>query len=92
MTDLEPTTSLDQLAAGTMAIVSGIETDEDDAARVKRMGLCEGRRIHLVKSGDPMILRVVGTRVGLSARLASGICVRLCAPDLRMEPVKTERQ
>lgn len=80
MTDSEPTTSLDQLAAGTTAIVCGIETDEVDAARIKRMGLCEGRQIHLVKSGDPMILRVVGTRVGISARLASGICVCLCRP------------
>lgn len=80
MTDPEPTTSLAQIAAGTTAIVSGIETDEIDAARIKRMGLCEGRRIHLVKTGDPMILRVVGTRVGISARLASGISVCLCRP------------
>ena len=81
MTETESRTSLDQLIAGAIAIVSNIETDDTDAARIKRMGICEGRRIQLVKSGDPMILRVVGTRVGLSARLASGIHVRPCRPE-----------
>lgn len=76
----EPDISLNQLQAGAMAIVARIETDESDAARIKRMGICEGRRIQLVKAGDPMIIRVVGTRVGLSARLAPGILVHPCQP------------
>jgi Fe2+ transport system protein FeoA len=34
------------------------------------MGLCAGRGVEVVKRGDPMIVRVLGTRIGLSAALA----------------------
>lgn len=75
--DLSP---LHIIPAGCVAVVERIDTDEVDAARIKRLGICEGRRIQLVKPGDPMIVRVVGTRVGLSARLAPHIGVRICHP------------
>jgi hypothetical protein len=34
-----------------------------------------GRRVQLVKSGDPLVVRVLGARVGLSARLAACVSV-----------------
>jgi len=39
------------------------------------MGICVGRQVQLVQAGDPLIVRVLGTRVGLSARLAAGVVV-----------------
>jgi Fe2+ transport system protein FeoA len=38
--------------------------------RLEVMGLCAGRTIEVVKRGDPMIVRVLGTRIGLAAILA----------------------
>ena len=39
------------------------------------LGICIGRNIEIIKAGEPIIVRVVGTRVGLSARLAAGVIV-----------------
>ncbi len=52
-----------------------IDADAADAARLMALGVCVGRRIELVKPGDPLIVRVVGARVGLSARLAATVTV-----------------
>lgn len=59
-------------------VVVDVTADEADAARLKALGICQGRRIQLVKGGDPLIIRVLGTRVGISARLATGITVEPC--------------
>jgi Fe2+ transport system protein FeoA len=58
----------------------------DDLAhleRLKAMGVCLGRTIEVVKSGDPLILKVFGSRIGLSARLAEHVQVRLCPASPR---------
>lgn len=47
----------------------------DDAARLKAMGVCIGRRLSLVQTGDPLIVYVVGSRVGISNRLAEAVYV-----------------
>jgi Fe2+ transport system protein FeoA len=52
-----------------------VEADGDDVARLMALGICIGRRVEVVRAGDPMIVRVVATRVGLSARLAAGVYV-----------------
>jgi hypothetical protein len=45
------------------------------------MGVCIGRKLSLVQSGDPLIVCVVGSRVGMSARLAETVYVELeCLP------------
>jgi len=66
------------LAPGTRAVVTGVDTDGDDAVRLKRLGICEGRRVQVVRQGDPLILRVAGTRIGVSGRLAASIRVHRC--------------
>jgi Fe2+ transport system protein FeoA len=42
------------------------------------MGLCSGRRIEVVRQGNPLILRLLGARIGVSARLARHIIVERC--------------
>lgn len=47
----------------------------DAAVRMKQLGLCKGRQIHLLAAGDPMILRIGDTEIGLSRELARQIHV-----------------
>ncbi len=70
-----PTTLLSDIAPHTVARVAALDVHPEDAIRLKALGLCVGRQVQLVQTGDPLLLRILGTRVGLSARLAAGIRV-----------------
>lgn len=72
------TVLLSALAAGAHARVVEVAAANDDIRRLQALGVCVGRRIQLLKAGDPMVITVVGARVGLSARLAA---------DVRVEPL-----
>lgn len=61
-----------------VAVVEDVTGDADDIARLKSMGLCAGRRLQLVKRGDPLVVRVLGSRIGISRRLAEHVVVRPC--------------
>jgi Fe2+ transport system protein FeoA len=63
--------SLASLRAHDAARIVAIDGDQDNVERLKALGLCVGRRIELIKAGDPLVVRVIGARVGLSAQLAS---------------------
>jgi Fe2+ transport system protein FeoA len=67
---------LNALGDGALAQVVDVVAEADDAVRLKSLGVCVGRRVQLVKDGDPLIVRVLGARVGLSGRLAAGVVVR----------------
>lgn len=71
-----PDSRLTGLTESSLAIVVDVVAQPADAVRLKSLGVCVGRRVQLVKSGDPLIIRVLGARVGLSARLAAGVVVR----------------
>jgi Fe2+ transport system protein FeoA len=64
------------IAPGSLAVVTDVAVDPADAVRLKSLGICVGRRVQLVKGGDPLVVRVLGARVGLSARLACGVFVQ----------------
>lgn len=66
---------LPDLMPGICATIHAIDADDEDQQRLKAMGVCLGRRVELVKAGDPLILRVLGTRIGVSARLANRVHV-----------------
>ena len=72
---------LDALPLRTCAVVRRIETDGDEVLRLKSLGLCVGRQIEVVKSGDPLIIKIFGSRIGLSASLAAGVWLEVCAAD-----------
>lgn len=72
---------LSELPAGSYARVAHVSAHSDDLRRLQALGVCVGRRVQLVKTGDPMIISVVGARVGLSARLAT---------EVRVTPVAAE--
>lgn len=60
------------------AVVERVLAPDEDLERLMAMGVCGGRTVELIQVGDPLILKVYGTRVGLSARLAAKIRVRPC--------------
>ena len=74
--------TLPRLLPGRCGIVSELLSDEDDIQRLQAMGICRGRKVMLVRRGDPLILRVLGSRIGVSARLAAKVEVETCAADV----------
>jgi Fe2+ transport system protein FeoA len=71
---------LDLLPPRVCAVVRKIATDDEEMQRLKTLGVCLGRRVELVKIGDPLILKVFGSRLGLSATLAANVQVEVCQP------------
>jgi Fe2+ transport system protein FeoA len=69
---------LDRLPPRTCAIIRRIETDSEDIQRLKMLGVCVGRQIEIVKSGDPLIIKIFGSRIGLSASLAASVWLEVC--------------
>ncbi len=45
----------------------------DDALRLQEMGFLEGAEVEILKSSDPMVLRLGETRLGMHRRLAAQI-------------------
>ena len=71
---------LDLLPPRVCAVVRQIATDDEEMQRLKTLGVCLGRRVELVKAGDPLILKVFGSRLGISAALAANVQVEVCQP------------
>ncbi len=71
---------LDLLPPRVCAVVRQIATDDEEMQRLKTLGVCLGRRVELVKIGDPLILKVFGSRLGVSAALAANVSVEVCQP------------
>ena len=72
--------SLASLPESTLARIDSLDASAGDVQRLEVMGLCQGRVVQVVKRGDPMIVRVLGTRIGLAAVLAERVRVRRDAP------------
>ena len=71
---------LDALPPRVCAVVRSVTTDDEDTQRLKTLGVCVGRRLELVRVGDPLILKIFGSRLGLSAELAARVTVEVCQP------------
>lgn len=71
---------LNELPPRTCAVVRQVATDDEDTHRLKTLGVCVGRRVELVRAGNPLILKVFGSRLGISAELAARVQVEVCTP------------
>lgn len=69
-----PAITLADVAAGSYRCEQ-VHAEGENAVRLKRLGLCEGRIVELVGQGDPMVLRIGASRVGLSRQLAKLVTV-----------------
>jgi len=80
--DITPTeVRLSELTPRRCAVVRRIETDGEDIQRLKTLGVCVGRQIEVIKRGDPLIIRVFSSRLGLSASLAAHVWIEACTPE-----------
>ena len=71
---------LARLPRGASGRVVSVDVSAPDRERLEVMGLCQGRVVQVVQPGDPMIVRVLGTRIGLAGALAEGVRVQPEAP------------
>jgi Fe2+ transport system protein FeoA len=66
---------LSQLRAGTTARLHSAELAKDDCALLKALGLTDRCLLRVCKAGEPCIVEVKATRIGLSRALAHGVFV-----------------
>ena len=74
------TVRLDELPPHVCSVVRSIATDDEDTQRLKTLGVCVGRRVEVARTGNPLILKIFGSRLGLSAELAARVQVEVCQP------------
>ena len=67
--------AMSQLAAGASGRVARVLGDAADTLRLKELGLCEGREFRVLRTGDAWVVRVLGSRIGLSQSLAASVIV-----------------
>lgn len=72
---------LDRLRSGHCGVVREVEAGDAEVDQLKSMGVCLGREVMLIRAGDPLILKVMATRIGVSARLAARVRVAPCHGD-----------
>jgi Fe2+ transport system protein FeoA len=73
--------TLAELPVGRPAWIVGLGGVEEERSRLEAMGLCAGRSVDVVKGGDPMIVRVLGTRIGIAGALAARVGVEDAGRD-----------
>jgi len=73
-------TPVNKLNPHQCGIVRQIIAPDNEMDRLMAMGVCADGIVELVQRGDPLILKVYGTRIGVSARLANRIMVEPCIP------------
>jgi Fe2+ transport system protein FeoA len=72
---------LPRIIEGQCGMVTAVDAGDAEVERLKSLGVCLGRKVMLVQAGDPLILKVLGSRIGVSARLASRVRVEPCEGD-----------
>jgi len=78
----DPVIPLDQLQPRNCGLVVKVDAAAEDGKRLMAMGVCEGRIIKLEQAGDPMILQVMGSRLGVSKRLGTTVSVIPCKEEV----------
>jgi Fe2+ transport system protein FeoA len=67
-----PLTALD---AGATARLHDTRLDDDTRALLRSLGLTDASRLRVCKRGEPFIIQVRATRIGVSRSVAGGIFV-----------------
>lgn len=65
--------TLSRLPSGRTARVRALPDDDGPYLRLRAMGLCEGRKIEVIRHGSRMIVSLSGVRIGVDRRLAEAI-------------------
>lgn len=62
-----------ELRRGACGRVARVLGESVEAARLRALGVCEGRTIEVLRTGDAWVLRVLGSRIGISRELAASV-------------------
>ena len=73
---------LSDLRAGTIARLHETRLDPEAVSLLRALGLTVACQLKLCKAGEPFIVQVRTTRIGLSKAVARGIYVIPSAPGL----------
>lgn len=84
-------TRLSDLPAGGMARLCRRELSEGEACLLAAMGLTEGCRLVVRSSGDPCIVEVRSTRIGIARSVAARLLVLRDGGDHRDDSAATDR-
>ena len=67
--------SLTNVPAGTAARLHATTLDADTRALLRALGLTDGSALQVCKQGDPFIIQVRATRIGIAQAVARDIYV-----------------
>lgn len=70
------------LAPGTIAVLRQVLDDESRVV-LRALGLTDGARLRICRLGDPCIIQVRSTRIGLSKAVAQSIYVVVTQRDVQ---------
>ncbi len=70
------------LAPGATAVLRQV-LDDQSRAVLRSLGLTDGARLRICRLGDPCIIQVRSTRIGLSKVVAQSIYVAVIERDVR---------
>ena len=70
------------LPVGQVARLHAVDLDDAAAGLLKALGLTADSELRLCKAGEPCILQIGGTRIGVSRGVASRILVTPVGPAL----------
>ena len=71
--DFATEVAMSDLDAGARGRVARVLGDSTESVRLKALGVCEGRLVEVLRTGDAWVVRVLGSRIGISRRLASSV-------------------
>ena len=71
----QSTQHFNEVPAGARGVVRHIEPADEALHRLMAMGLCVGRELEVVRPGNPLIVRLLGARVGVAGRLARHVII-----------------
>lgn len=66
---------LTQLERGSSGRLDGARLDDETRQLLRSLGLTDASRVRVCKSGEPLIIEVRSTRIGLSRVVGGGIFV-----------------
>jgi Fe2+ transport system protein FeoA len=79
---LATTVPLLTLAPGTIGVLKQV-LDDQSRAVLRSLGLTDGARFRICRLGDPCIIQVQSTRIGLSKAVAQSIYVAVSERDVQ---------
>lgn len=86
--DADGARALSTCRAGVGAMVLEVRCGDQEACRLRALGLCEGAHVNVVDARHAMLLDVRGTRIAIGRALSAGITVRPLADGVSA-PVAT---